>query len=114
MGIDGPEAPASACNLGRAEPHVLSGTFDAWTLLQTLAVGPATADQLADLLPIARPRVSRHLCVLREVGLVEVRQDAQRQVYSLCPEPLAEVHAWLSQSRALWEHRLGALHTEVD
>jgi DNA-binding transcriptional ArsR family regulator len=42
-------------------------------------------------LPIARPGVSRHLRVLREAGLVEVRQQAQRRVYSLRPEPLAEV-----------------------
>ena len=80
------------------------------TMLETLAAGPATAGELAALLPIARPGVSRHLRVLREAGLVEVRQEAQRRVYSLRPEPLAEVDDWL---RALWEQRLDALHTEV-
>jgi DNA-binding transcriptional ArsR family regulator len=51
--------------------------------------------------------------VLREAGLVEVRQDAQRRVYSLRAEPLAEVDAWLGRYRVLWEGRLDALHTEV-
>jgi DNA-binding transcriptional ArsR family regulator len=83
------------------------------TLLESLADGPATAGELAALLPIARPGVSRHLRVLREAGLVEVRPDAQRRVYGLRPEPLAEVDRWLGPYRALWERRLDALHTEV-
>ncbi len=58
--------------------------------------GPATVGALAALLPIARPGVSRHLRVLREAGLVEVRQEAQFRLYSLRPEPLAEVDEWLS------------------
>jgi DNA-binding transcriptional ArsR family regulator len=83
------------------------------TVLDALLGGPATAGELAALLPIARPGVSRHLRVLRETGLVEVRQEAQRRVYSLRPEPLAEVDEWLGRYRALWERRLDALHTEV-
>src|SRR5712691_725452 len=83
------------------------------TILETLTSGPATAGELAALLPIARPGVSRHLRVLREAGLVEVRQDAQRRVYSLRPQPLAEIDEWLGRYRALWEHRLDALHTEI-
>jgi DNA-binding transcriptional ArsR family regulator len=83
------------------------------TMLEALAGNPATAGELAALLPIARPGVSRHLRVLREAGLVEVRQEAQRRVYSLRPEPLAEVDEWLARYRALWEQRLDALHTEV-
>jgi DNA-binding transcriptional ArsR family regulator len=83
------------------------------TVLDTLAGGPATAGELAALLPIARPGVSRHLRVLREAGLVEVRQEAQRRVYSLRLEPFAEVDEWLARYRALWEQRLDALHTEI-
>src|ERR1700689_3881400 len=104
------------------------------TMLETLSAGPATAGELAALLPIARPGVSRHLRVLREAGLVEVcqdaqrrggslrpgapgrgggRQDAQGRVYSLRPEPLAEVDDWLERYRSLWEQRFRALHTEV-
>ncbi|GHJ47330.1 transcriptional regulator [Catellatospora sp. TT07R-123] len=83
------------------------------TILRALADGPATAGDLASLLPIARPGVSRHLRVLREAELVEVRQQAQRRVYSLRPEPLAEVDEWLSGYRNLWQHRMAALHAEV-
>jgi DNA-binding transcriptional ArsR family regulator len=82
-------------------------------MLETLAGGPATAGELAALLPIARPGVSRHLRVLREAGLVEVRQEAQRRVYSIRSDPLADIDDWLGRYRALWEQRLDALHTEV-
>jgi DNA-binding transcriptional ArsR family regulator len=83
------------------------------TMLETMARGPVTVNELAALLPIARPGVSRHLRVLREAGLVEVRQEAQRRIYSIRPEPLAEIDKWLGRYRALWEHRLDALHTEI-
>jgi len=83
------------------------------TIVEALTGGPATAGELAALLPIARPGVSRHLRVLREAGLVEVRQEAQRRIYTLRPEPLAEIDEWLSQYRALWQARLNALHTEI-
>jgi DNA-binding transcriptional ArsR family regulator len=83
------------------------------TMLEALTSGPATAGELAALLPIARPGVSRHLRMLREAGLVDVRQESQRRIYTLRPEPLAEVDQWLSRYRALWEQRLDALHTEV-
>lgn len=83
------------------------------TLLEILRDHPATAGELADALPIARPGVSRHLRVLREAGLVDVRQEAQRRIYSLRPEPLSEVDAWLGDYRMLWQSRLDALHTEI-
>src|SRR3954468_22420095 len=83
------------------------------TVLEILRDHPASAGELADALPIARPGVSRHLRVLRDAGLVDVRQDAQRRIYSPRPEPLAEVDAWLDDYRALWRNRLEALHTEI-
>ena len=83
------------------------------TVLEILRDHPATAGELADALPIARPGVSRHLRVLREAGLVNVRHEAQRRVYSLRPEALVEVDEWLADYRALWQNRLDALHTEI-
>ena len=82
-------------------------------MLEILRDHPATVSELALALPIARPGVSRHLRVLREAGLVDVRQDAQRRIYSLRLEPFQDVDAWLGDYRALWQNRLGALHTEV-
>jgi DNA-binding transcriptional ArsR family regulator len=83
------------------------------TVLAILREHPATAGELAEALPIARPGVSRHLRVLREAGLVDVRQEAQRRIYSLRPDPLAEVDEWLGDYRALWQNRLAALHMEI-
>ena len=83
------------------------------SIVARLARGPVTAGELAAMFPIARPGVSRHLRVLREAGLVEVRAEAQRRVYSLRPDPLAEIDTWLVPYRALWEQRLDALHTEI-
>ena len=73
----------------------------------------ATAGVLADALPIARPGVSRHLRELREAGLVDVRQDAQRRIYRLRPEALSGIDEWLADYRDLWVQRLDALHTEI-
>jgi DNA-binding transcriptional ArsR family regulator len=83
------------------------------TVLEALKDGPVSAGELATMLPIARPGVSRHLRVLREAGLVDVRHEAQFRLYSLKAEPLAELDTWLAPYRALWEQRLDALHTEV-
>jgi len=51
--------------------------------------------------------------VLREAGLVDVRQEAQHRIYSLRPEALIEVDEWLEEYRVLWRNRLDALHTEI-
>jgi DNA-binding transcriptional ArsR family regulator len=83
------------------------------TLLEVLRAHPATAGELAEALPIARPGASRHLRVLREAGLVDVHHESQLRIYSLRPEPLAEVDAWLGDYRVLWQSRLDALHTEI-
>lgn len=82
-------------------------------MLGILRDHPATSGELADALPIARPGVSRHLRVLRESGLVDVRRESQRRIYSLRAEALVEVDEWLEDYRALWQNRLGALHTEI-
>jgi len=83
------------------------------TVLEILRDHPASAGELAEAIPIARPGVSRHLRVLREAGLVDVRSEAQRRIYSLRPEALIEVDEWLAEYRVLWQGRLDALHTEI-
>ena len=82
-------------------------------MLEALRDHPATAGQLASLVSIARPGASRHLKVLRDAGLVEVRGDGQFRIYSLRHEPLADVDRWLSPYRELWGQRLDGLHAEV-
>jgi DNA-binding transcriptional ArsR family regulator len=70
--------------------------------------------ELVDLLGLSQPGVSKHLRVLREGGLVAVRQDAQRRWYELRPEPLADLDAWLAPYRRLWAQRLDALERHLD
>ncbi|HZT93364.1 MAG TPA: metalloregulator ArsR/SmtB family transcription factor [Gaiellaceae bacterium] len=83
------------------------------TIIELLANGELDAGEIATRFSTSRPAVSRHLRVLRELGLVRVRAEAQRRVYSLEPAPLAELDAWLRRYRVFWENRLDALDTEV-
>ena len=71
-------------------------------------------NELVAKLDISQPGVSKHLRVLREAGLVEVRIDAQRRLYRVRPEPLAEIDAWLAPYRRLWANRLDALERHLD
>ena len=64
-------------------------------IAQRLAVGPATATQLAELAPMSRPAVSQHLRVLREAGLVRGTQRGRFVFYELAGSPVLEAHAWL-------------------
>ncbi|HEY2707942.1 MAG TPA: metalloregulator ArsR/SmtB family transcription factor [Caulobacteraceae bacterium] len=68
-----------------------------------------TAGEIVEALTISQPGVSKHLRVLREAGLVSVRKDAQRRVYRLAPEKLAELDAWLEPYRRFWVGKLDAL-----
>jgi len=83
-------------------------------ILDLLRDGERSAGDFVEHLPLAQPTVSKHLKLLREAGLVDVRQDAQRRVYRLRPEPLAEVDAWLAPYRELWHASLDALERHLD
>lgn len=78
-------------------------------ILDLLLEHPRTVNELTELLGMSQPGISKHLRVLREVGLVQARQDAQRRWYELRPEPLAEIDAWLGGYRHLWEQRFNRL-----
>ncbi|MEP7294373.1 MAG: metalloregulator ArsR/SmtB family transcription factor [Chloroflexota bacterium] len=78
-------------------------------ILDLLRERPRLVGELTDLLGISQPGVSKQLKVLREAGLVRVRQDAQRHWYELRPEPLAEVDGWLNAYRTLWEQKFDRL-----
>jgi DNA-binding transcriptional ArsR family regulator len=78
-------------------------------ILDLLRERPRMVGELVDDLGLSQPGVSKHLRVLREAGLVDVRQDAQRRWYELRPEPLVEVDHWLEQYRNLWEERFDRL-----
>ncbi len=69
-------------------------------ILDAVRDGERSVGELVDEVGMHQPGVSRHLKVLRDAGLVEVRQDAQRRLYRLRPEPLMELDAWLEPYRA--------------
>src|SRR5580692_8522276 len=83
-------------------------------LLDLLRAGERPVGELVDQLGLSQPGVSKHLRVLREAGLVTVRHEAQRRWYGLCPEPLAEIDAWLAPYRAFWSDRLDALARHLE
>ncbi len=84
------------------------------TLLDLLAEGDQPAGALVATLPrLSQPAVSRHLRILREAGLVEVRPDGQRRIYALRVDGLAEIDVWMSRYRRFWAAHLGDLEQHL-
>jgi DNA-binding transcriptional ArsR family regulator len=83
-------------------------------ILDELRVRERPVNDLVEIVGISQPGVSKHLRVLREAGLVDVRQDAQRRLYRLRPEPLQEIDDWLEPYRQFWNQRLDALEAHLD
>ncbi|MEV0617496.1 metalloregulator ArsR/SmtB family transcription factor [Nonomuraea sp. NPDC050404] len=90
-----------------AEPHRRQ-------ILDLLRDGERPAGELVERLDLSQPGVSKHLKVLREAGLVAVRTEGKQRLYSLRPEPLAEVDRWLEPYRVLWSQRLDALEQHLE
>lgn len=83
-------------------------------ILDALRLQERPVNDLVEILGASQPGVSKHLRVLREAGLVEVRRDAQRRLYRVRPEPLQEIDAWLEPYRAFWSDQLDALEAYLD
>jgi DNA-binding transcriptional ArsR family regulator len=82
--------------------------------LELLLERPRSVNELSGALRLSQPSTSKHLKVLREAGLVRVRQDRQRRLYAIDPQPLAELHEWLARYRRLWDTSLDALERHLD
>ena len=89
-----------------AEPHRRR-------ILDLLRQGERPVGELVQPLALTQPAVSKHLRVLKDAGLVEVRPDGQRRMYRIRPEPLADLDAWLAPYRRLWADRLDRLEAHV-
>ncbi|GAA2813694.1 ArsR/SmtB family transcription factor [Crossiella cryophila] len=83
-------------------------------ILDLLLERPRLVGELTEQLGLTQPGTSKHLRVLREAGLVNVRPEAQRRWYELRPEPLAEIDAWIAPYRKLWTERLNVLEQHLD
>jgi DNA-binding transcriptional ArsR family regulator len=83
-------------------------------ILDLLGDSEQPVGELVSQLQLSQPAVSKHLRVLREAGLVHVRGDAQRRLYSVRPEPLRAVDEWLAPYRAMWAARLDDLERHLD
>jgi DNA-binding transcriptional ArsR family regulator len=85
-------------------------------ILDALAGGERPVNDLVELLGLAQPLVSKHLRVLREVGLVEVRDAGRQRLYRLNAQPLKPIHDWVRAYQDLWTerfNRLDAVLTEL-
>ena len=83
-------------------------------VLELLLERPRPVGELVDRLGLTQPGTSKHLRVLREAGLVQVRQEAQRRVYAIDPGQLAELDVWLAPYRRLWNDSLDELGRHLD
>jgi DNA-binding transcriptional ArsR family regulator len=83
-------------------------------VLALLLERPRPVGEIVEQLGLSQPGTSKHLKVLREAGLVQVRQDANRRVYALDPGPIRELDVWLAPYRRLWNERLDELGRHLD
>lgn len=83
-------------------------------ILDLLRDGERPVGDLVDRLPLSQPAVSKHLRVLKQAGMVEVRIEGTRRLYRIRPEPLAELDAWLDSYRQLWTTHLDRLEDHLD
>ncbi|MDO8187480.1 metalloregulator ArsR/SmtB family transcription factor [Conexibacter sp. JD483] len=83
-------------------------------ILDLLAVGERPVQELVDALGVAQPQVSKHLRVLRDVGLVDVRDAGRRRLYRVNAPALKPVHDWVKSFERLWEQRFEQLDAVLD
>jgi DNA-binding transcriptional ArsR family regulator len=83
-------------------------------ILDLLGETERPVGELVDRLGLSQPAVSKHLRVLREAGLVQVRGEAQRRLYSVRPEPLRAIYEWLAPYRRMWAASLDELERHLD
>jgi DNA-binding transcriptional ArsR family regulator len=83
-------------------------------ILDLLQGGERPAGDIVDALAISQPGVSKHLRLLREAGLLRVRADGQRRLYSVEPRQLASIEDWLRPHLEFWRYRLDDLERHLE
>src|SRR5437773_11807221 len=90
------------------------GESNRFQIVELLRDGPRPVGEMVHRLHLRQPQVSKHLRVLSDAGLVDVRVDAQRRIYALRPAPLQELEVWLERYRRLWESNFQRLDAFLD
>ena len=78
-------------------------------ILDVLVEGERRVNDLVTLLEVPQPQVSKHLRVLREVGLVQVREEGRERIYRLDGRSLKPIHDWVENYERMWSERFDAL-----
>jgi DNA-binding transcriptional ArsR family regulator len=83
-------------------------------ILDALAGGERPVNELVGELGLAQPQVSKHLRVLREVGVVAVREDGRRRLYRLNGRALKPIHDWVKAYEQSWSERFDQLDVVLE
>ncbi len=83
-------------------------------IVELLRDHPRPVGEMVDRLGLRQPQVSKHLRVLSEAGIVDVRVDAQRRIYALRPAPLRELEMWIERYRGIWEENFQRLDAVLE
>jgi DNA-binding transcriptional ArsR family regulator len=83
-------------------------------IVDLLAAGERPVNDLVGQLGIAQPQVSKHLRVLREVGVVDVREQGRRRLYSLNGQALKPIHDWVKNYERMWSDRFDELDVVLE
>jgi len=83
-------------------------------ILDVLAGGERPVSDLVEQLGLTQPQVSKHLRVLREVGLVDVRDEGRRRIYRLNGHPLRPIHDWVNSYERSWARRFDRLDVVLE
>ncbi|MFC4077749.1 ArsR/SmtB family transcription factor [Salinithrix halophila] len=78
-------------------------------IIELLRNGPLTVGEIADRLGLRQPQASKHLKVLSDNGILEVKAEANRRIYKLRPEPFQALDAWLNSFRSVMQERFDNL-----
>ena len=98
----------------RADPFEVLAEPNRRRILDLLQGAERPVGELVTALALSQPAVSKHLRVLRQAGMVEVRRDAQRRLYRVRATPLHAIDDWLAPYREMWESSLDDLERELE
>jgi DNA-binding transcriptional ArsR family regulator len=83
-------------------------------ILHLLAAQPLPVTAVAEHFPVSRPAISKHLRVLRQVGLVDEQKIGRQRYYKVQPEPLHEIQEWIAYFDTFWQTKLASLKTHLE